>query len=294
MRITRQTLLSVVLALAIACSGTACGSSSSGSGSPTPDSVVSSIKAGKVLRVGIAPAPPYANLNSTSGKWEGVAVDFSEEWAKSLGVGTEYVGTTYSVIVAGLQAGRYDLVPALNDTPERESSVAFSKPLVTAISAVAVLPDRDGITTWEKLDTTANTICDVAGSSDDTTLTNAKPKTKILRLADGSACRLALQSGRAQAFFDEWHSQGPYAAESKGVKVLFPPTVLGQQGVSTALPKSATTADVAALNEALEKFRSSGGLAASLKKWGGVDPVKYAVGPVPAYVTALEKIEFGG
>ena len=106
-----------------------------------------------MLRVGVAPAPPYSQLNTSTQQWEGVVVDLSNAWATRMGVQPQYVGTTYGVIVAGLQAGRYDVVPALNDTPERRSAVTFSNPVVTAISVATVLPGRDQIDSWEKLNT---------------------------------------------------------------------------------------------------------------------------------------------
>jgi ABC-type amino acid transport substrate-binding protein len=270
-----------MLAFSAGCSSTA----SSGS-------VVQDVKANKVLRVGVAPAPPYSSLNPGTGNWEGVAVDLTTEWAASLGVKPENVGTTYGVIVAGLQAGRYDVVPVLNDTPERRSAVMFSDPITTAISAATVLPDRDHIDSWEALNTASHSICTVAGSADDATLTNAKPVAKILRLADLNACKLALQSQRTDALFDEWHSQGEYASQTDGVRIVFPPNELGRQSVSAALSKSATADDLAALNAAVKTFRESGALAKSMKKWGSVNPLDFAVGPVPGYAKELADGEF--
>lgn len=288
MRLSRLVLMGT--SALIATSLTGCGGGAPEA--PSAQSVVDSVRESQVLRVGIAPAPPYSQLNAETGSWEGVVVDFSNQWADSLGAKTDFVSTTYGVIVAGLQANRFDFVPALNDTPERREAVTFSDPIVTAISAVAVMPERDGIDSWDALNQADKTICSVSGSSDDATLTAAKPTAQIMRLADLNACRLALQSGRANAVFDEWHSQGQFAAESDGVKVAFPPTALGQQGVSAALNQSATPEDLATLNEAIENFISSGDLAASMTKWGAVNPVDYAVGPIPGYVTELVATEF--
>jgi polar amino acid transport system substrate-binding protein len=288
MRLLRRLSIYGTVALT-ALSLAACGGTSQTSGS---QSVVDSVREKKVLRVGIAPAPPYSQLNAYKGAWEGVVVDLANQWAAGLGATTEFVATNYGVIVAGLQAGRYDVVLALNDTPERRSAVTFSEPIVTALSAAAVIPDRDGIDSWESLDRADKTICTVSGSSDDATLTNSHPTAQILRLADLSACRLALQSRRANAVFDEWHSQGQFASESAGVKVLFPPTAAGQQGVSAALSQSATPGDLVSLNGAIDKFRSTGDLAASMTKWGAVNPIDFAVEPVPDYARQLAATEF--
>ena len=256
------------------------------------ESVLKTVQTNKVMRGGVAPAPPYSKVNADTGQWEGVVIDFANRWASSLGARPEYIGTSYGVIVAGLQAGRFDVVPALNDTQERRSAVTFSEPVVTAISVAAVVADRDRIDSWESLTTASNTICTVSGSSDDATLTKANPVAQILRLADLNACRLALQSQRANAVFDEWHSQGEYASQANGVRIVFPPNVLGQQGVSAALSQSATADDLAALNTAIEDFRSSGELAESLTKWGAVNPLEFSIGPVPDYARQLADTEF--
>ena len=295
MRTARRTLAAAAALLttvALASCGVATGVSSTGA--PSSRSVVEAVRGSKVLRVGVAPAPPYSQLNTGTQQWEGVVVDLSNAWATRMGVQPQYVGTTYGVIVAGLQAGRYDVVPALNDTPERRSAVTFSDPVVTAISVATVLPGRDQIDSWEKLNTADKTICTVSGSSDEATLTAARPAATILRLADLNACRLAFQSRRANAVFDEWHSQGSYASQTDGVRIVFPATPLGRQGVSAALSRTATPDDVAALNAAIDDFRTSGALADSLKKWGAVNPLQFAAGPVPDYATQLAGAEFRG
>ena len=285
-RTLRVTGVAAAVAATVFASCIGCASSS------TSGSVLQNVKTNKVLRVGVAPAPPYSEINADTGTWQGVVVDLTTEWATTLGAKPDYVSSTYGVVVAGLQAGRYDVVPALNDTPERRSAVTFSDPVATAISVATVLTGGDHIDSWDALNTSAHSICTVSGSSDDATLTDAKPVAQILRLADLNACRLALQSRRADAVFDEWHSQGQYASQNDGVRIVFPTNELGRQGVSAALSKSATPDDLAALNAAISKFRASGALAQSMKKWGAVNPVDVSVGPVPEYVKELADAEF--
>lgn len=284
--------LLVALAMTVLAACGASGQSEGGGDDASGTSVVESAQDAGALRVGVAAAPPYQDLNSDTNEWEGVAIDFAERWADALGVKTEYVSTQFGVIVAGLQSGRFDMTPVLNETPEREGTVLFSEPLVTALSAAAVIPGRDGIDSWEKLDDAANTICVATGSADDATLTGYGPKAQVLRLADLNACRLALQSGRAQAVFDEWHTHGQYADTTPEVRVLFPPDPLGEQAISAALSTSASQDDLASLNEAIEDFRDSGALAESMTKWGAVNPLDFAVGQIPDYAREQAASEF--
>lgn len=275
----------------------ACGSSGDSTDDPATsadgDSVLDAVDARGTVRIGVASAPPYSDLNGETGEWEGVAIDLSKLWAEKLGAELEWVSTDFGVMVAGLQSGKFDMTPVLNQTPEREGTVAFSDPIITAVSAAAVIPDRDSISTWEDLDQQGNAICVASGAADDITLTQAEPTAEIVRLKDLSACRLALQSGRVQAVFDEWHTQGQFAASTDGVAVLFPPTALGQQAVSAALNESATAADLASINDAIAEFKDSGAMGASMDTWGGVNPVEYVVGPVPGYAADLAAQEYG-
>ena len=80
------------------------------------------------LRVGYATADPHSFKDSTSGQWKGIAVDIMEEWAQELGVKHVAVDTSWDAMIAGLQAGKYDVAAALNRRPARALAVTFSVP----------------------------------------------------------------------------------------------------------------------------------------------------------------------
>ena len=289
---TSRKMMAAAVVLAMTLAVTACGAGGDGEPVAEARSVVEVVKEAGVLRVGVAPAPPYTDLNTDTNEWQGVAADLARAWADQLGVEVNWVPTTFGVMVAGLQSGTFDMTPVLNETPERQGSVSFSEPIVTALSGAAVKASGD-IASWEELDTVERTICVASGSSDDAALTGAEPAATILRLADLNACRLALQSDRADAVFDEWHSLGQFAAVDDTVGVIFPPEPLGEQNISAALSTSATEADMGSINQAIAQFRDSGALAESMRKWGAANPVAYAIGTVPVYVSELAEIEFG-
>jgi polar amino acid transport system substrate-binding protein len=270
-----------------------------GSNNPTnagSKSLIAQIKQRGELRVGVASAQPWQMKDPSTGVWEGVFVDVMADWAKTLGVKFTPVGTTWDNMIAGLQAGQYDVASSLNARPARSIVVSFSNPLASDIGSFSVIPGTSHITTFQELNQASNTVCVQQGAAEDLSLTNAKLALQIQRLPDQSSCRAALQSGRVQAFFDDWNGNGPFAKANPGVKIIFPTTPFVNEGIGYAINFGYSYEDISAINNELVAFAGSGKLAQSLSKWGAVDPVQFAADPnnVPAYVKTLESQQYPG
>jgi polar amino acid transport system substrate-binding protein len=284
-------IAAVGFAAVIVASIAGCGSSTPAASKPK--SLIAEIKERKELRVGVASAQPWAWEDPATKQWQGVYVDIMRDWAENtLEVKFTTVSTTWENIVAGLNAGQYDVAVALNHRPKRALAVTFSDSVMTQISAFTFNPDKTPVTTWAELNDPKYTICVMQGSSQELSLTTYGPKAQILRLADQDACRLALSAGKANAAMDDWAGTGPDAAANPGIKVLFPDVAMAVGGIAYAINAGYSYDDIQALNIQLEDFAYRGLLTASVGKWGAVDPVKYAVEPIPAYVLDLEKKQY--
>ena len=286
-----------LLGLSIVILGTvvACGGSSSGSATG-PKSLISEIKTRGELRIGVASAQPWQMKDAKTGDWEGVYVDVMADWAKTMGVKFTPVATTWDNMIAGLQAGQYDVASSLNARPKRSVVVSFSNPLNSDIGSFSVIPAKSNITTFAQLNVASSTACVQQGAAEDLSLTNAKLALTILRLPDQDSCRLAVTSGRATAFFDDWNGNGPFAAANDGVKLIFPSSAFVNEGIGYAINFGYSYEDISAINNQLLYFSASGLLTQSLQKWGAVDPVKFAAvpGDVPTYVKAIEAAQYPG
>ncbi len=121
MRTTRMSVavwaaVMLVVFLAFAAGGTAFGATST----------TTKIKQRGKLRVGIAIAPPYLMQDLNTGKYFGPNALIAERIAAKLGVGVEYVESDWGLMIAGLQADKFDIVStAFNVTPERLKVVDF-------------------------------------------------------------------------------------------------------------------------------------------------------------------------
>jgi ABC-type amino acid transport substrate-binding protein len=152
------------------------------------------IKTRGVLKVGIAADPPF-EARTPSGGWVGYLPALEEAFAKSLGVKIEFVPTTFTTIVAGLQAGKYDLAGAdLHITEERKRAIDFSKPFYASGTSYFVLPaTAETHKDLQSFNAPDVTIAVVAGSSDDSITRSALPKAKVLALPNVGPGDLILQ-----------------------------------------------------------------------------------------------------
>ncbi len=295
MRIGKKALVGLaVVALAVAACGIG-GGGSSNSNTGTK-SLIAQIKQRGELRVGLASAQPWQQKDPSTGEWGGVFVDVMKDWATTLGVKFTPVATTWDNMIAGLQAGQYDVASSLNARPKRSIVVSFSNALASDIGSFSVIPDTSHITTFEQLNQSGTTVCVQQGAAEDLSLSNANLKLQIQRLPDQDSCRAALQAGRVQAFFDDWNGNGPFAKANSGVKIIFPPSPFVDEGIGYAINFGYSYEDIAAINNELVYYAASGKLAQSLAKWGAIDPVQFAADPasVPAYVKQLEAQQYPG
>ena len=81
------------------------------------------------LRVGVAEAPPLMVRDPASGEWSGYFLDVMHGFAASINVEVEVVETTWGNMVAGVQAGRWDISSGLNRNPQRALALNYSIPI---------------------------------------------------------------------------------------------------------------------------------------------------------------------
>jgi polar amino acid transport system substrate-binding protein len=248
----------VVLSCAVALFGlSACGLAQSNT-AQGPKSLLGEIKQKGELRVGYAVADPHAFKDPTSGEWKGIAVDMMKDWAQVQGVKHVAVDTSWDTMIEGLQAGKYDVAAALNRRPARALAVTYSAPYTADRGVFTVNKDKSQAHSWPDLDKQGETICVVQGTAEDKSLTTIGTQAQVLRLGDQNECRIALQSGKATAFFDDIAGQAKYANENAWARLIVPDPVLQLEGVAFAIRKGYTEDDVQALDIEVENWTNNG------------------------------------
>jgi polar amino acid transport system substrate-binding protein len=246
--------------------------------------LIAEIQERGTLRVGVDQGRPLVFKDARTGQWQGIFLDALQLWADTMKVKLEPVPTTWGSMVAGLQAGQFDVAAALNPTPARSLAVVFSNPLIYEIDALAVMRNS-GLNAWEAINSSSRKICVELGAAPDVALTAVKPKASILRLKGENECNLAVTNGRADAFYNAAVDLAAFAAANNNIGLVFPPTPFLRQGIAFAFRPSTDFQSLASFNVTLGAFAMSGALAESKEKWGFANPLKYTLGTVPSYVT---------
>lgn len=236
------------------------------------DSLWQSVKTAGVLRCGAAVAPPYVVRDPQTGAYSGFFSKVCEDFGKQvLHVKVEFVPTTWANIVAGLQAGKWDMSMALNDTPEREKAVAFSAP-VTPYNVSLVYNKNNpkipkNIKSLADIDKSDIRIAVMSGTAQDKAITAALPHAQIVRLPGNDETRLALMSRRADMIADANITNMLLTEANPSWAVAYhPQPPLAQQEVDFGLPKNISQADLKVLNDFIAQETKNGDIAAEIKK----------------------------
>lgn len=227
------------------------------------------------LRCASAISPPYVMKDLKTGEYGGAYLDLCKQFAEVLKVKIEFVDTTWDNIVAGLQAGKWDMSPALNRTPARALVINYSSIagfdemnfayLLASEKTKSPAPD---LSTFDK---PGMRIGVMSGSAQDHKVTERFKTAQVVRLPDANGLNLALLSGRVDvAGADSTTNLLLQTANSDKIGLLEANPALMKQGISFGLPPQLTYHDIQVLNIFLEEKVSLGSVDASLKHWSEV------------------------
>lgn len=229
----------------------------------TAESYWQGVQKAGALRCGAAVAPPYLMRDPATGNYSGFFADLCRQFADALKVKPQFVDTTWDNIVAGLQAGKWDVSLALNRTPTRAMAITFSIPAMQYQISLAynktntkVPANSASIADIDKPDIT---IAVMSGTAQDKAISGAIKNAKILRLPGIDETRLAITSKRADILVDASDTNQLFTQANPGWAVAFNPTpALAKQGVAFGLPRSLSAADVDVVNIFLEEKVATG------------------------------------
>lgn len=223
------------------------------------------------LRCGAAVAPPYVMRNPGTGEFSGFFAEICRDFATVLGVKPVFVDTTWDNIVAGLQAGKWDVSLALSRTPARAMAVNFSVPAMEYQTSFVYNKSNPKIpaepVSIQDIDKAGIVFVVMSGSSQDKTVSDAIKTATILRLPSNDETRMALMSRRADILVDASDTNTIYAKTNPDWAVMFNPTpALAEYGVGFGLPHHLSYSDIQVANIFIEQLRASGKVKAYIEK----------------------------
>lgn len=208
--------LSVAILCAMTASVSVVGPVAAGAAS-TQSRTVAKIKKDGVLYYGWGAYYPYAYMNPATNRPAGIDIALGEALAKYMGVKLHLVQSSWSTIVAGIPAGRYDVIQPIVMNAARAKVVDYSRPVwIKLNTGIIRASEAKKYPTLASLDTPKSTIDVVLGSAQDSLAPKVFPKAHIVAVQTEPDALLAVLSGRATAMFDG-DDTGTYAvARYKG------------------------------------------------------------------------------
>lgn len=204
-----------------------------------------------------------------SGTLVGFDVEVGQQIAQALGVEATFVEGEWDGLLAGLDAGRYDImINGVDITEERSDAYDFSEPYAYNRTAVIVSADNTDITSMEDLEGkhTANTISSTYAEVAE------QYGAEVTGVDDLNQTFELLLSGRIDATLNAEVTYYDYmeAHPDANIKIA----CLNPEATEVAIPfrKGEETASLReAVNQALADMRESGVLAELSEKYFGTD-----------------------
>ena len=154
------------------------------------------------LLVGLEPGYMPFEMKDKKGKLIGFDVDMAKEMAKAMGVKVKFIPTAWDGIIAGLIAGKYDIIMSgMTVTQERNLKVNFANPYIVVGQSVLIHPKHKGkIKKARQLNKPEYTIVTKLGVTGEIVTRKAFKKAKIRTFDTESDAASELLSGKADAF----------------------------------------------------------------------------------------------
>ncbi|MGB6007373.1 transporter substrate-binding domain-containing protein [Castellaniella sp.] len=227
------------------------------------------VKSSGTLVVGLEGTYPPFGYRDSSGKLTGFDVDVITAVAHHLGAKPRFVTTEWSGIIAGLQAGKFDVIAnQVSITPERQKVLDFSAPYI--YSAAQIIQRKDDKTDYSTPATFKDKKVAVVLGSNYVPMVKAIPGA-IVKTYPGAVEFLSdLAGGRIDAGVND-QLLLPYLIRQSNLP-LRQGALLPGESTRMGIPFRQGNPEFAkAIDAAFKDMRSNGTLEKLSKKWFGAD-----------------------
>lgn len=235
------------------------------------EDLLDSVKKAGVLRVGLEGTYPPFNSRGTSGQLEGFDVDIANAVAGKLGVKTQFIPTEWSGIIAGLQAGKFDVIAnQVGITDKRKETLDFS-PAYTYSSA-QLIQRKDDTRDFKSLEDLKGKKLGVALGTNYMDMAKSVPGIDVKTYPGAPEYLRDLAAGRLDAALNDRlmlayltkHSQLP----------LRPGANVGSANPSGIPFKKGNPKFQKAIDDAMAQLEADGTFTKISDKWFGIDVTK--------------------
>ena len=185
------------------------------------NSTLSEIKKRGTLRIGWGVWFPYVYRDNKTKELAGLSVDVGNALGEALGVEVEWVEDSWATLIAGLQAGKFDLNNPMGITLPRAVAVTYTPPFIQYNEGLMVPKKFAGkYKHWRDLDVKGMRITASLGSTTDGFLTKALVNAELIRAKDGATSIAQILSGRADAWANGYGAFNKFSKERDDLVVV--------------------------------------------------------------------------
>lgn len=234
--------------------------------------LLDTVKQAGVLKVGLEGTYPPFGYRGANNELDGFDVEVARAVAGKLGVKPEFVTTEWSAIIAGLQAGKFDIiVNQVSVTPQRKQVLDFSTPYV--YSAAQLIQRKDDKREFASLDALKGHKLGVSLGSNYNDLAKSVPGIDVKTYPGAPEYLRDLAAQRVDAALND-RMMVNYLINQANLP-LRPGAVLPGANSEVAIPfRKDNPKFAAAIDKALDDLRKDGTLAKLSNKWFGSDVTK--------------------
>ena len=242
-------------------------------GSAVSADLLARIQASKSLRVCIW--PDYYGISFRNPKTQellGIDIDNARDLGKALGVGVEFVDSSFARLIEDVTSDRCDIAMfAVGITPQRQEKLRFTKPhLASDIYAITTKTNRR-IQAWGDIDRPGAVVAVAKGTLHEPVM-KAKLKAAELRVLDTPQAReQEVQSGRADVFMTDYPFSRRMLDNSDWARLVSPGETYHITPYAWAM-RQGDDAFHTRVEEVLAAMKRDGRLQANARRYG-LDPL---------------------
>ena len=183
------------------------------------------VEASERLRVCIW--PDYYGItyrNPKTQQLSGIDIEMAAELGKDLGVGVEFVDSSFARLIDDLTADRCDIAMfAIGITPSRAAKLRFTHPhLASDFYAIASKTNRR-VKDWRDIDQPGTVVAVAKGTVHEPVMKEKLAAAQLLVLDTPFAREQEVQSGRADVFITDYPYSRRFLANADWARLIAPP-----------------------------------------------------------------------
>ncbi|MEJ2769450.1 cystine ABC transporter substrate-binding protein [Mycetohabitans sp. B46] len=226
------------------------------------------VKARGTLRIGLEGTYPPFNSRDAHGELVGYDVDVAKAIALRLGVKPEFITTEWSGIIAGLQAGKFDVIAnQVGITPVRQQTFDFSQPYTYSVAQL--IQRKDDSRQFKSLDNLKGKKLGVSLGSNYNDMAKSVPGIEVKTYPGAPEYLRDLAAGRIDAALND-RLMLAYLIKTNALPLRASGT-LGQQEKVGIPFKKGNPKFAKAIDDAIAQLEADGTLPKISDKWFGLD-----------------------